>query len=62
MSNFLSIFDLVLRYRGALFEGDVFSILRSSPYVTRTPKFVLANGAIDCLRSYGLNDSYVERY
>lgn len=47
--------------RGAIAEGDVFSVLASSPYVVRGGEFAVADGALDCSRTYG-TASYAMRY
>ena len=47
--------------RGALYEGDLFAILRRSPFVLRSFEFSLADGAVDCSREYDASLSYVRR-
>jgi len=43
---------LSIRNSGARLEGDVFSILKQSPFVVRSFEFALADGAIDCTQSF----------
>ena len=44
--------------RGALYEGDVFSLLKPSPYVVRGFEFSPVDGAIDCSREYDTGQGY----
>ncbi|KAK1071482.1 hypothetical protein LTR74_003360 [Friedmanniomyces endolithicus] len=53
---------LVSLQRGALQEGDVFSILNYSRSVIRSCEFALADGAVDCTRTYGPGESFASRY
>lgn len=46
---------------GALFEGDVFSVLRHSPYTIRSFEFALTDGAIDCSYEYHPSTSFADR-
>lgn len=46
----------------ALYEGDVFRVLMHSPYVVRSSEFAIADGAIDCTKSYRKSSSQLERY
>lgn len=48
--------------RGALFEGNAFSILRHSPFVVRSFEHSLADGAIDCRGAYEKASSYADRF
>lgn len=52
----------IYQNRGAIYEGDVFSVLRTSPFVIRSFEFALADGAIDCTYSYKPSLSYADRY
>ena len=51
----------LMRNRGAGFEGDIFSILRHSPYIVRSAEFALVDGAIDCTRQYAHEEGYAAR-
>ncbi|EGP82113.1 uncharacterized protein MYCGRDRAFT_97852 [Zymoseptoria tritici IPO323] len=53
---------LILRHLGAILEGDIFSILASSPFIIRSSEFALSDGALDCTRSYGTTTSFAERF
>lgn len=44
----LEVVDVLIKFRGALFEGDVFSVLWHLPFVIRSFEFALADGALDC--------------
>ncbi|KAG9693647.1 hypothetical protein KCU95_g3200, partial [Aureobasidium melanogenum] len=48
--------------RPAILEGDVFSVLRQSPYVVRSFEFGLADGAVDCSQSYDTASSFADRF
>ncbi|SMY30381.1 unnamed protein product [Zymoseptoria tritici ST99CH_1A5] len=63
MSEPLRILEpLILRHLGAILEGDIFSILASSPFIIRSSEFALSDGALDCTRSYGTTTSFAERF
>lgn len=47
--------------RGAVFEGDVFSVLRHCPFIVRAFEFALADGAINCTCGYSPTMTYAER-
>jgi hypothetical protein len=47
---------------GARFEGDVFSVLRHSPYVTRAFEFALADGAVSCNFAFDTTSTYAARF
>lgn len=48
--------------RGAELEGDIFSVLRQSPYVLRSFEFAVADGAVDCTRSFDSQTSFADRF
>lgn len=52
----------ILQCRGASYEGDAFSILKRSPYTVRSFEFGLADGAVDCNRSYEINTPFADRF
>ena len=52
----------LLQCRGSAYEGDVFAILRLSPYIIRAFEFALADGAIDCSKWLDPKLSYAERF
>lgn len=52
---------VILRNRGALYEGDVFSILQGSPYIIRSFEFAPADGCIDCAREFDPTTSFADR-
>ncbi|KAK3075567.1 hypothetical protein LTR53_001005 [Teratosphaeriaceae sp. CCFEE 6253] len=56
--------QMVSVHRGGLFEGDIFSVLRASPYVIRSFEGALADGAVDCTRSHLQTDDsmYAHRF
>jgi len=53
---------LVLSNRGALYEGDIFSILKRSLFVIRSFEFALADGAIDCSGGCSPDTSFADRF
>lgn len=62
MATVLKTLDRVTYDQGALLEGDAFSILSGSPHILRSPEFALADGAIDCSRTYEPEMTYTQRY
>lgn len=52
---------LVVREGGPLFEGDIFSVLRSSRTVIHSFEFALADGAVDCTCELDNSASYAAR-
>ena len=57
---FKAIGRMILRNRGTLYESDIFSILKHSPFVVRSFEFGLADGALDCTRQYDTPMTYAE--
>lgn len=57
----LEALNIILRSRGARYEGDVFSVLWQSPYILRSWEFALVDGAIDCNEEFKLGTSFVDR-
>lgn len=53
---------VLLRNRGAVYEGDIFSILACSPFVARSFEFSLADGCIDCTREFEVGVSFGDRF
>ena len=58
----LSAIEPLLSNRGALYEGDVFSVLYKSPFVVRSFEFAIADGAIDCTSSFPPGTSFADRF
>jgi hypothetical protein len=52
---------LFLRDLGQTLEGDVFQVLKQSPFIVRSLEFALADGAIDCSRERPATTSFAER-
>lgn len=52
---------LILTNRGALYEGDIFSVLKYSLYVVRLFKFTLADRALNCISEFYFDISFVDR-
>lgn len=48
--------------RGAFYEGDIFSVIRDSPYAIESFEFARADGAIDCSREYAPSTTYADRF
>lgn len=53
---------ILFRNSGSIHEGDVFSILASSPFVVRSGEFALMDGALDCTSRHESDSSYASRY
>ena len=53
---------LILNNRGALYEGDIFSILKQSPFVVRSFEFALADGALNCAGEVTPEVSFADRF
>lgn len=53
---------LILRTRGAYFEGDVCAALKTSPYFVRGFEFALADGAIDCTAEHDPATRFADRF
>lgn len=59
MPGLLNSADLVVNNSiGALYEGDIFSVLKSSLFVIRFFKLFEADSAIDCLNKYSSTMSF----
>ena len=54
--------DPILNTRGAVFEGDIFAVLASLPYIVRSFEFAVADGALDCGHSFPPNATYADRF
>ena len=54
--------DPILNTRGAVFEGDIFAVLASLPYIVRSFEFAAADGALDCGHSFPPNATYADRF
>lgn len=57
-----SIENLISDGRGAIREGDAFSVLKHSPFALRGYEFSLCDGAIDCKNRYDTEMSYADRF
>ena len=57
-----ALFKSIVHNRGAVFEGDVFSVLRRSPSIVRAFEFAPADGAIDCTREYDEGSNFADRF
>lgn len=53
---------MIFSNRGALFEGNAFSILKHSPFIVRSFEHSPADGAIDCREAYDKASSYADRF
>ena len=53
--------NVLLNTRGALYEGDIFSVLWRLPFVIRSFEFALADGALDCGNECAPDTSYADR-
>lgn len=62
LDPFRAIERRIFQCRGALYEGDIFSILLGSPFVIRSFEFGLADGALNCSRGYATTLSYADRF
>lgn len=61
--NSMNVLDrLVLQNRGAVYEGDVFSILQASPFIVRSFEFAQADGAIDCSNQFSPETNFADRF
>lgn len=54
--------DVILKNRGAVHEGDIFSTLSESPFIVRAFEFAPADGAIDCTREMDPSTSFASRF
>lgn len=54
--------DVILNNSGAVFEGDIFVVLTSLPYIVRSFEFAVADGALDCGNSFPPNATYADRF
>ena len=54
--------DVILNNSGAVFEGDIFTVLASVPYLVRSFEFAVADGALDCDNSFPPNATYADRF
>jgi len=52
---------LFLRDLGFVLEGDVFQVLKQSPFVVRALEFALGDGGVDCSRERPPSMSFAER-
>lgn len=52
----------IIDNRGAIYEGDVFSILKRSPYTVRSFEFALADGALECDHEFDPECSWADRF
>lgn len=59
--NPLYVINALLNYRGALYEGDVFTVLSTSSYIVRSFELTLADGVIDCTYEYALETGFTTR-
>ncbi|KAG8532802.1 uncharacterized protein KY384_002680 [Bacidia gigantensis] len=53
---------LIIQNHGSLYEGDVFSLLRSSSHVIRSFEFALADGALSCADTFHPDTSFADRF
>jgi hypothetical protein len=53
---------LIFNNRGALYEGDIFSILKRSASVVRSFEFARADGAIDCSAEFPPETNFADRF
>ena len=54
--------DLILNTRGAVLEGDIFTVLAPLPYVVRSFEFAVADGALDCDHGFPPHATYADRF
>lgn len=52
---------VILNNRGAIYEGDVFSVLQHSPYVVRSFEFAVADGCISCDQEFDPSTNFADR-
>lgn len=63
MSEPLKVIEsMIQRSRPAVFEGDAFSVLKSSPYILRAFDISVVDGAIDCSKRYDVKASFADRF
>ena len=62
VDSFDALDRLVLNRRGALYEGDIFSILKHSPFVVRSFEFARADGMIHCSSEFSPDTSFADRF
>ena len=51
---------ILLKNRGARYEGDVFSVLRNESFVLRAYEFAVADGALDCTQAFNPESTYAD--
>lgn len=53
---------LIFGNHGAVYEGDIFSILKQSPLIVRAFEFARADTAIHCGGTFALDTPYADRF